>query len=193
MRGLFALVVALGVGCGGARSEEPVIGASTGRPSERPIELTLRRAGGEWLHLGDLRGRPVILFVFATWDGVSQASLRPLSRFARHYEDVHVVGIAAQPGAEQLVDPYERALAPPFPLTYDPAGDVTNGTSPLGRIPAVPTFIALDARGLIIGRHIGFPNTNTLEGLRDRALSRGGVTTDRSPPPLLAEPLDRDP
>ncbi|MFO7546198.1 MAG: GNAT family N-acetyltransferase, partial [Trueperaceae bacterium] len=37
----------------------------TARPADRPIELTLRRSSGESLHVGDLRGRPTLLFVFA--------------------------------------------------------------------------------------------------------------------------------
>ncbi len=157
-------------------------------PDPRAIEMSLRRPTGEWIHLGDLRGTPVLLFVFATFDGISQASLRPLQRFARRYNDIYVIGIAAQPDANQLLDPYESALNPPFPLTYDPARDVHHGTSPLGTIQAVPTFIMFDARGMEVDRHIGFPNSRTLPALREAAIDRGGITEGGSEPvPLLAE------
>jgi hypothetical protein len=181
-----ALISALGlVGCG-ASSSPGTIGQSRGAPDPRAVELALRRTTGEWIHVGDLRGRPVLLFVFATFDGVSQAALQPIGRFLRHHRDVHVLGIAAQPDAAQLLDPYERALTPPFFLTYDPEGYVATGTSPLGSIDAVPTFIMLDASGHEVERHVGFPGTRTLERLRSRAMSRGGIRED-SPAPLLGE------
>ena len=151
------------------------VGTSSPNAELRALEMTLRTPAGDWIHLGDLRGQPVLLFVFATWDGVSQAALQPVSRFARAYEDVHVLGVAAQPDAATLVDAYEHALEPPFPMTYDPEQNVHEGTSPLGVIHVVPTLIMLDARGLEVGRHVGFPNTNTLPNLRERALARGGV------------------
>ncbi len=158
-----AFVMALGCGS----SSTAVIGQSNPEPRAVAIELGLRRAGGEWIHLGDLRGQPVLLFFFATFDTPSQAALRPTSRFARSHPDVHVVGIATQPNAPQLLGPYEAALAPAFPLTYDPARNVHNGTSSLGVIAGVPSYIMLDAGGRPVGRHVGFPSTQTLEGLYD--------------------------
>ena len=151
------------------------VGSSNPSPTARPLEMTLRTPEGDWIHIGDLRGRPVLLFVFATWDGVSQAALRPVSRFARTYDDVHVIGVAAQPDAAQLIDAYQHALDPPFPMTYDPEQNVHEGTSPLGSIEVVPTLIMLDARGFEVGRRAGFPNTNTLPNLREEALERGGI------------------
>ena len=178
----------LGLACGGGSASAPssAIGESRRAPDPRAVELALRRPSGEWLHVGDLRGRPVLLFVFATYDGGSQAALQPLARFVRHHRDVHVIGIAAQPDAAQLLDPYERALTPPFALTYDPEGTVATGTSMLGGLDAVPTFVMLDASGHEVERHVGFPGTRTLDRLRDRALARGGVRDD-APLPLLGE------
>ncbi len=166
------VAVSLSTACGSASAP---VGRSEARPDPRAIELALRTPAGDWIHIGDLRGRPVLLFLFATFDGISQAALRPLSRFTRRHGDVHVVGIASQPDASQLLDPYERALTPPFPLTYDPERNVNEGTSVLGAIEAVPTFIMFDASGVEVGRHVGFPNTGTLERLREDALSRGGL------------------
>ncbi len=172
--------------CGGAATPSPPIGRSAAAPPPRPIEMSLRRSNGEWIHLGDLRGEPVLLFLFATFDGVSQAALRPTARFARAHPEVHVIGVAVQPDAKLLLDPYEAALTPGFPLTYDPARDVHHGTSPLGPIDAVPTFVMLDAFGIEAGRHVGFPNSHTLDRLLVEAQARGSP----EPPqelPLLAD------
>ena len=168
--------------CGGAASES--VGSSAPQVRSRPIEMTLRTPGGEWIHLGDLRGKPLILYVFATWDGVSQAGLRPVGRFARLHDDVAIIGVAAQEDAAMLLDPYEHALNPGFPMTYDPERRVHVGLSPLGDISAVPTVIAFDANGIEFERHVGFPNTDTLPAMRDEALSRGGIGP-REPVPLI--------
>jgi hypothetical protein len=184
-RSVLGGLLALALACG-TTAPSSAIGESLRAPDPRAVELALRRPSGEWLHVGDLRGRPVLLFVFATYDGVSQAALQPLARFVRHHRDVHVIGIAAQPDAAQLLDPYERALTPPFVLTYDPEDTVATGTSALGGLDAVPTFVMLDAFGHEVERHVGFPGTRTLDRLRDRALARGGVQ-EGSPLPLLGE------
>ncbi len=164
--GIAGLVLCLA--CGGASSLNAPGHAQGGR-DRRAIELGLRRPDGDWIHLGDLRGQPLFVFLFATFDGVSQASLRPLSRFRRTHDDVHMVGIAAQPDANQLLDPYERALQPPFPLTYDPQHDVHHGTSVLGRIEQIPTLIVYDENGFEVERYVGFPSERTLERLYDEA------------------------
>lgn len=160
------------------------VGTSNPAEEARALEMTLRTPDGDWIHIGDLRGQPLLLFVFATWDGVSQAALRPVSRFARAHDDVNVLGVAAQPDAATLIDAYEHALEPPFLMTYDPEQNVHQGTSPLGPIDVVPTLIMLDARGLEVGRHVGFPNTNTLPNLREEALSRGGIGETVDPPTI---------
>ena len=41
-------------------------------------------------------------------------------------------------------------------------------------------------RGFEVERHVGFPGTRTLDRMRDRAMSRGGVRED-APSPLLGE------
>jgi len=124
--------------------------------AEGAYELTLRRADGMFLEVGELRGRPVILFVLATFDGPSQATIRPLTHLVEQRPEVAVVGICAQQGARLLVDAYEHALQPPFPIAYDPNETVTAGQSPIGELAAIPTLVLLDERGLEVARHTGF-------------------------------------
>lgn len=153
--------------CGGPVSETvdpgPAIGTSTtGDESTVPaavegsVELSLRRSDGSFLEVGELRGRIVVLFVLATFDGPSQMTVRPLRELVESDPGVEVVGIAAQQGARLLVDAYEHALSPPFPITYDPLEQVAIGTSSLGTIEAIPTLVVLDARGVERARHVGY-------------------------------------
>lgn len=129
------------------------------------IELALRRPDGTFLDIGEMRGTPILIFVFATFDAVSQVELHPLQEIARAHPDLPIIGIAAQPGARLLVEAYEHALNPPFQVTYDPEETVSEGQSSLGPIEAVPTFIMLDRRGVPVGRHVGFAEQPELEAL----------------------------
>jgi hypothetical protein len=107
------------------------------------------------LELADLRGTPVLLFVFATFDAVSQASLKSLRPFVPQHPGVLVIGVAAQPRASQLVEAWAYALDPPFVVGADPYGHVENGESMLGKIETVPTYILYDADGREIDRTTG--------------------------------------
>ena len=119
------------------------------------LNLGLRLSDGRWLELGDLRGTPVLLFVFATFDAVSQASLKSLRPFVPQHPELIVIGVAAQPRAAPLVEAWEYALDPPFVVGANPYGRVENGESKLGKIETVPTYILYDADGYEIDRTTG--------------------------------------
>jgi hypothetical protein len=170
--------------CGGGSAERRT-GEEHAERAQEPVELALRAPDGRFVDVGDLRGRPTLLWVFATFDGVCQAAIRPLSRFARAHPEVHVVGVAAQPNAQLLLDAYQSALQPPFVLTYDADERVTEGTSDLGDVDTVPTYVMLDAEGMEVARHTGFAGENRLERLFDTA-TRGSRRRGGRAPPLLA-------
>jgi hypothetical protein len=160
---LLSLVLAVVLGCSGA-STSP----ETTTPKSQSIarlELGIRLTDGRWLELGDLRGTPVLLFVFATFDAVSQASLKVLRPFVPQHPDLVVIGIAAQPRASQLVDAWAYALDPPFVVGADPTGRVENGESRLGKIEAVPTFILYGADGYEVDRKSGLLSEGELAKL----------------------------
>lgn len=150
---VLSIFLALGVSCahpsGGAKGTTP--------ESVRGVrlDLGLRLSDGRWLELADLRGTPVLLFVFATFDTVSQASLTSLRPFVPQHPEVVVIGIAAQPRAAQLVEAWAYALDPPFVVGANPYGYVENGESTLGKIEIVPTYILYDASGYEIDRTTG--------------------------------------
>jgi hypothetical protein len=129
------------------------------------LDLGLRLSDGRWLELADLRGKAVLLFVFATFDAVSQASLKSLRPFVPQHPEVLVVGIAAQPRALQLVEAWDYALDPPFVVGADPYGRVENGESTLGKIETVPTYILYDERGYEIDRTTGLVTEGDLARL----------------------------
>jgi hypothetical protein len=145
------LVLALSCAHDSSRAKETTPETAKG---ER-LDLGLRLSDGRWLELADLRGTPVLLFVFATFDAVSQASLKSLRPFVPQHPEVIVVGIAAQPRATQLVEAWAYALDPPFVVGADPYGRVENGETMLGKIETVPTYILYGANGYEIDRTTG--------------------------------------
>jgi hypothetical protein len=157
------VVLALVLGCvlvlGCARDS-----SSAQRTTPR-LNLGLRLSDGRWLELADLRGTPVLLFVFATFDAVSQASLMSLRPFVPQHPEVIVIGIAAHPRALQLVEAWAYALDPPFVVGADPYGRVENGESMLGKIEIVPTYILYDANGYEIDRTTGLVTEGDLAQL----------------------------
>jgi hypothetical protein len=152
------------------------------------VELTVRTPGGEWVFIGDLRGRPVLLVFLATYDGVSQATLVPLRHLLLSRDDVHVVGVMLQQEADEFVDAWVNALEPPFPVGYDPDGTLASGETALGIIETVPTFIVLDANGVEVERRVGFQSEHRLGEMIDRAVAHAPLR-ERRPPPLIGAPL----
>ncbi|MCS6798053.1 MAG: TlpA family protein disulfide reductase [Myxococcota bacterium] len=151
--------------CGSTAGHARLVPGRSGVDVVPPVRLTVRRLDGSSLEIPSLRGHPVLLFVFLTYDGMSQASLDLLRRFVREHPEVRVVGVAAQPHARALLEAWAASLEPPFEVTHDEGGTVAAGTSDLGRIDAVPAFFALDARGRLVGRHVGLPTMATLRAL----------------------------
>jgi len=159
--------------CGGAEAHSshdaldttPPLGSAPTPRAIDAIELELTGTDGNALSVGSLRGQCTLLFLFATFDGTSQASLRPLRAFVRAHPEVHVVAVAVEDDPSVLADAWEHALSPPFPVTYDPSGAVLEGTSSLGRIASVPRFRLLDATGQSAAEFVGYPVPGALDAL----------------------------
>ena len=126
-----SILLALGLGC--ARDSSGAKETTSEAAKGARLDLGVRLSDGRWLELADLRGTPVLLFVFATFDAVSQAALKSLRPFIPQHPEVVVIGVAAQPRAEQLVEAWAHALDPPFVVGADPYGSVENGESTLGK------------------------------------------------------------
>jgi len=154
-RGLCLISILLVVALGCARDSSGAQNTSPRAEKGARLDLGVRLSDGRWLELADLRGTPVLLFVFATFDAVSQASLKSLRPFVPQHPEVIVIGVAAQPRAAQLVEAWAYALDPPFVVGTNPYGRVENGESSIGKIETVPTYILYDADGYEIDRTTG--------------------------------------
>ena len=146
-----ALVIASGaaaVACGAAAGEEVA-------PQTPAVELELTDVSGRHFAVQELRGKPLLLLVFATYDSASQLALLTLERYADSNHDVAVIGIAAQPQAERLLPLHRDTLDIHIPLAYDEHQQLIAGHSALGRIDVIPSYVLLDAQGRIRARYAG--------------------------------------
>lgn len=139
-----------------------------------PLDLRLLRsggdaAGGDALDLPALRGRPVMLWFFATWCLPCQAELRRVERLAAAYRDGVVVwAVALDRQGDRLVRPFRSALGVAVPVAL--ADDaLLQGTSALGRISEVPQVVLFDGEGRLVAR-LPSANAPALEPLLGRLL-----------------------
>jgi len=145
LAGTLAVVAVLGVACGGPQQPRG--------PRRRPLDpVVLPRVEGGELDLTELRGRAVVLFFFTTFSGPAQALAPFVSQVARRHgqEELAVVGVALEPDATAVVEAWRDFVGVPFPVVLADA-ELVAGRSPLGPIPAVPSFAFLDRHGALIG------------------------------------------
>jgi len=126
-----------------------LLAACRGSGPPDPVRLTLPDAlTGQPHALEAHRGRPLVIFFFATWCVLCQP-MEPAVAEAAHRgrsEGIDVVAIALDIEGRKVIAPYVMALRPPYPVLV--GGDrVASGRSPLGHIPRLPAILILDASG----------------------------------------------
>ncbi|WP_157069060.1 TlpA family protein disulfide reductase [Sandaracinus amylolyticus] len=154
------------------------------------MELSLRTHDGQAIELSDQRGSPVLLFLFATYDGASLATSRGVSRFTREALDTVVIAVAVQPDAETFTAAYVESQSPPYTVAYEPAGRILLGTTDLGAIDSIPTLVMIDAHGREVARHTGYVSERVIGQWHQEAIARGGIV---APPERTADEAARRP
>jgi thiol-disulfide isomerase/thioredoxin len=146
----------LGAACGGAQH-----GSGHGFALD---PVVLDAVDGGTIDLSDFRGRPVVIFFFTTYSGPAQEIAPFLAQVAiRHDRDgLAVVGVALEPGNGPVVAAWRDFLALPFPVAVA-TQNLVDGHSPLGRVPAVPSFAFLDRSGALVGWDIRLLHEGELE------------------------------
>jgi hypothetical protein len=118
-----------------------------------PITMILPAADGGEVDFLRLRGRLVVVHLFATWSLGAQADVEQLDAvFAGNA--VAVVGLAVDPNGSVVVPPWQRGSGARYPVALAD-DEVRAGRSPIGSIERVPTTLILDRSGGIVRRHVG--------------------------------------
>jgi cytochrome c biogenesis protein CcmG, thiol:disulfide interchange protein DsbE len=133
---------------------DPAVALPT--PEERVpfrVDFTLPDVQGHLVRLADLRGRPVLINIWATWCSPCREELPSMNALYKDYsaQGLAMVAIATDTGGKAAVAPFIQAHGLTFPILLDPQNMV--GTQL--RVPGIPTSYLLDKRGRVIDFVIG--------------------------------------
>ena len=109
---------------------------------------------GERASLAQLRGRPVLLNVWATWCHPCRQEIPALEELHRAYgpRGLHVVGVSIDQGdQEQGIREFLQEFGASYPVWLDPDGEITTAYSTMG----VPNTFLIGPDGRVLWKHVG--------------------------------------
>lgn len=137
------IVVSLATACGAPPSRVlSPIAASSAAPLP---SLSYRLVSGETWTSDAVRGRVVVLDVWATYCQPCRKAFPRLSQLAAAHPDIVVLGVSVDED-DAVVAAFLREVPAGFPIARDPDQSVQSG--PLA-IQALPTVLVVDRRGRI--------------------------------------------
>ena len=144
------MAVAASLACAGERAPARAV-VEVGRPAPAYAATAL---GGAERSLGDLRGKVVLLNVWATWCAPCREEIPYLQSLyernaARGFE---IVGVSVDArGSEKAIEEFRRDFAMTYPIWLDPDERVQTLYMALG----VPASYLIDRRGVLRWKHLG--------------------------------------
>jgi thiol-disulfide isomerase/thioredoxin len=122
-------------------------------PSPAP-DVSVTTRSGETVRLSDLRGRPVLLNLWATWCVPCVAEMPALEALAaeRAGTPLAIMAVSVDRRGESAVAPFlaQHGLEK-LPIYLDPKSDVAHAFG----VDAIPTTILIDREGREVGRLFG--------------------------------------
>lgn len=109
---------------------------------------------GERASLELLRGRPVLLNVWATWCHPCREEIPALEQLHQAYgaRGLHVVGVSIDQGdQEQGIREFLQEFGASYPVWLDPDGEITTAYSTMG----VPNTFLIGPDGTLLWKHVG--------------------------------------
>ncbi len=138
------------------------------------VDFTLPMLGGGSLTLSSLRGKPVLLALFSTWDMRCQAEAPLFTRLRERYgpRGLEVIGVSvAAPGNRSvvLVKTYVEVMGLRHTVLLAKPQDLEL-VGALGKIRQVPRTVLLDSRGRVVFDMVGHTDFPALRRRLDRLL-----------------------
>lgn len=144
------------------------------KPVDRgnPVELTGEDLDGNQIDLGDLRGKPVIVNVWASWCPPCRVEQPDLNEAATELGDqVTFVGLNIRDGSQDNALAYVRNYDVPYPSIYSADGAGLLSFPGTLNPRSIPSTVVLDAQGRIAASVNGrIPTTQTLISIVERVL-----------------------
>jgi thiol-disulfide isomerase/thioredoxin len=117
------------------------------------VPFDLPDVQGHVVRLADLRGRPVLINIWATWCYPCRKEMPSMNALYKDYsaKGLAIVAIATDAGGKTVVAPFIQTYGLTFPVLLDPQDIVGRQL----QVPGIPTSYLLDKRGRVIGLVIG--------------------------------------
>jgi thiol-disulfide isomerase/thioredoxin len=161
-----------------AMLREPALTFPT--PEEREpfrVDFTLPDVQGHLVRLADLRGRPVLINIWATWCYPCRQEMPSLNALYKDYsaKGLAIVAIATDTGGKPVVTSFIQTYRLTFPVLLDPQDIVGRQL----QLPGIPTSYLLDKLGRVIGLVIGERdwNSHQIRSLVERLLAEEDEAT----------------
>lgn len=132
-------------------------------------DFSLPTLSGETVTLSSLRGRPVLVNLWASWCQPCRAEMPAIQRVYAEYQDQGFVVLAVNATNQDslnAVQPFIEELGLTFPILIDADGVVSN----LYELRALPTSYFVDGNGVIQDMVIGGPMSEALLRVRVQQL-----------------------
>jgi peroxiredoxin len=134
---------------------------SVARPGFLAPDFTLTTLDGESVHLADLRGRPVIINLWASWCPPCRAEMPSLQRVSQDYTQNNLVILAVNltsQDSREAAAQFAQENNLTFPILLDEKGEVET----LYQTSALPTTFFIAADGIISEMIVGGPISEAL-------------------------------
>lgn len=128
-------------------------------------DFSLTDATGKTIRLSDLRGRPVLVNVWASWCTPCRAEMPAMQRLYQEYQqrglEILAVNSTSQDNRDNAQS-FADQLGLTFPILYDDLGDVAK----LYQVQSLPSSFFIDAAGKVHQVVIGGPMAEALLRVR---------------------------
>ena len=123
---------------------------AVGKPAPEFESVALE--GGKPVSLGGMRGKPVLLNVWATWCHPCREEIPALQKIHQARPGLAVIGVSVDdPGQEDEIRAFLRGFGARYAIWLDPDQRVSSTFATVG----VPTTFLIGADGTILWKHVG--------------------------------------
>ena len=136
-------------------------------PSQRPREaysLALPDLDGNEVRLEDLRGKIVILNIWATWCAPCREEMPSIERLHAHFKgrDLTVLAVSVDMARAELIKAFVEEHNYTFTVLHDPRGNIMKWFG----VRLIPVTYIIDKSGKVAGKAVGLRDWNSENMIR---------------------------